>query len=71
LDIRIRLQTHYLAGYPTGKPDNDPLWQVAYTLFKKLFVHGDNFLHERDGQRFCCWVPSWRKSVVQHFDGVL
>jgi len=25
-DIRIRLQTHYPAGYPTGKPDSDPLW---------------------------------------------
>jgi len=23
LDIRIWLQTHYLAGYPTGKPDSD------------------------------------------------
>jgi len=39
--------------------------------FKKLFVHGDNFLHERGGQRFWCRVASWRKSVVQHFDGVL
>jgi len=26
LDIRIRLQTHYPAGYPSGKPDNDHLW---------------------------------------------
>jgi len=26
LDIRIRLQTHYPAGYPTGKPDSDHLW---------------------------------------------
>ena len=25
LDIRIRLHTHYPAGYPTGKPDNDHL----------------------------------------------
>jgi len=25
LDIRIRLQTHYPAGYPTGKPDSDHL----------------------------------------------
>jgi len=43
-------------------------WQVH---FKKLFVHGGNFLHERDGQRFWCWVASWRKRVVQHSDGVL
>ena len=26
--IRIRLQTHYLAGYPTGKPDSDHLWYL-------------------------------------------
>ena len=26
LDIRIRLQAHYPAGYPTGKPDSDHLW---------------------------------------------
>jgi len=26
LDIRIRLQTHYPAGYPTGKQDSDHLW---------------------------------------------
>ena len=25
LDIRIRSQTHYPAGYPTGKPDSDHL----------------------------------------------
>jgi len=25
LDIRIRLQTHYSSGYPTGKPDSDHL----------------------------------------------
>jgi len=25
LDIRIRLQTHYPAGYPTGKTDSDHL----------------------------------------------
>jgi len=29
LDIRIRLQTHYPAGYPTGKPVSDHLWPVA------------------------------------------
>jgi len=29
LDIRIRLQTHYPAGYPTGKPDSDHLWSPA------------------------------------------
>jgi len=28
LDIRIRLQTHYPAGYPTGKPDSDHLWCI-------------------------------------------
>jgi len=27
LDIRIRLQTHYPARYPTGKPDSDHLWR--------------------------------------------
>jgi len=26
LDIRIRLQTHYPSGYPTGKLDSDHLW---------------------------------------------
>jgi len=25
MDIRIWLQTHYPAGYPTGKPDSDHL----------------------------------------------
>jgi len=28
LDILIRLQTHYRAGYPTGKPDSDHLRQT-------------------------------------------
>jgi len=28
LDIRIRLPTHYPAGYPTGKPDSDHLWCI-------------------------------------------
>jgi len=37
---------------------------------KKLHMHGDNFLHERGGQRFWCWVASWREHVMQHFDGV-
>jgi len=31
----------------------------------------DNFLHERGVQRFSCWVASWRKRVVQQFDGLL
>jgi len=30
LDIRIRLQTHYPAGYPTGKPDSDHLCCVSH-----------------------------------------
>ena len=34
-------------------------------------MHDDNFLHERGGQRFWCWVASWRERVVQHFDDVL
>ena len=29
LDIRVRLQNHYPAGYPTGKPDSDHLWLVS------------------------------------------
>ena len=29
LDISILLQTHYPAGYPTGKPDSGHLWLVA------------------------------------------
>jgi len=28
LYIRIRFQTHYPAGYPTGKPDSDHLCRV-------------------------------------------
>jgi len=28
LDIRIRLQTHYPAGYPTDKPDSDHLCRL-------------------------------------------
>jgi len=28
LDIHIRLKTYYPAGYPSGKPDSDHLWQV-------------------------------------------
>jgi len=38
-DIRSWLQTHYPAGYPTGKPDSDHLWCVIYfvaALFKEL-----------------------------------
>jgi len=30
LHIRIRLQTRYLAGYPTGNPDSDHLWCKYY-----------------------------------------
>jgi len=51
------------------------IWQSAHLCrqvnFKKRFVHGDDFLQERDGQRFWCWVASWRERVIQHFDGVL
>jgi len=32
LDIRIRLQTHYPAGYPTGKPVSDHLWYTGLIL---------------------------------------
>jgi len=28
LDICMRLQTHYPAGYPTGKRDSDHLWYL-------------------------------------------
>ena len=35
-DIRIRLQTHYPAGYPTGKPDSDHLWYKGM-LFPTVF----------------------------------
>jgi len=37
-------------------------WQVH---FKKLFMHGDNFLQERDGERFWCWIGSWMEPVMQ------
>jgi len=37
LDIHIRLQTHYLAGYPTGKPDSDNLWPL--TIFLRARFH--------------------------------
>jgi len=59
-------------GYGSGvkKSISAHLWQVLYTL-KELFVLGDNFLNERGGQWFWCWVASWRKHVVQHFDGML
>jgi len=30
LDIRIRLQADYPAGYPTGKPDSDHLWRLQW-----------------------------------------
>ena len=30
LDIRIRLQPHYPAGYPTGKPGSDHLCGIQY-----------------------------------------
>ena len=36
------------------------LW---YT-FKKLLIYGDNFLQERDGQRFCCPIGSWMEPVT-------
>jgi len=39
--------------------------------FKKLFVYGDYFLHERGGQQYSCWVACWRKRNVQRFDGML
>jgi len=29
LDIRIRLEAHYPAGYPTCKPDSDHLCRLA------------------------------------------
>jgi len=43
-------------------------WQVH---FNKLFMCGDNFLQERDGERFWCWIGSWMERVMQRFDGVL
>jgi len=33
LDIRIRLQTQYPAGYPTGKPDSDHLW-ILFNIYR-------------------------------------
>jgi len=44
LDIRIRLQTHYPAGYPTGKPYSDHLCNTVIgsmqkLLFTYLFVY--------------------------------
>jgi len=52
LDIRIRMQTHHPAGYPTRKPDSDHLWWVAHlrinTAASGLFVHcGAILLGER------------------------
>jgi len=32
-DIRIRLETHYPAGYPTGKPDSDHLCSAGHLWF--------------------------------------
>jgi len=53
LDIRIRLQTHYPAGYPIGKPNNDHLCYLlsnaslqTKTAFKTtnwLLGHLENF----------------------------
>jgi len=54
--------------FPTCEHSVRSDWQVH---FKKLFVHGGNFLHERGGQRFWCCVASWRKRVMERFDGVL
>jgi len=44
LDIRIRLKTHYLSGYPTGKPDGDRLW-CARLDFVVCFVGVDYKFH--------------------------
>ena len=35
LDIRIRLQTHLPAGYPTGKPDSDHLCHVHCQIHQR------------------------------------
>jgi len=32
----LRLQTHYPAGYPTGKPDTDHLCQAQLAAFNHL-----------------------------------
>jgi len=39
LDILIRLQTHYPAGYPTGNPDSDNLCCEQY-MFISLIPDG-------------------------------
>jgi len=43
-------------------------WQVH---LKKLFMYGDNFFQECDGEQFWFWIGSWMESVMQRFDGVL
>jgi len=42
LDIRIRLQTHYPAGYPTGQPDSDNLCQVHPVRGESHIQHNTN-----------------------------
>jgi len=42
LDIRIRLQTHYPSGYPTGKPDSDHLCWICKKIRVQQFFKFDN-----------------------------
>ena len=48
LDIRIRLQTHYPAGYPTGKPDSDHLCTALLSDSRCIGNPTKSLKHDRE-----------------------
>jgi len=64
LDIRIRLQTHYPSGYPTGKPDSAHLcWHLwlghNFAEVWNFTLHGRSSSTTRSALHLCfrwCWA---------------
>jgi len=60
----LHFQANFLYPYVSTRQA-----QLAGTLQEIFRAH--NYLHERDGQQFWCWVACWKERIMQRFDGVL
>jgi len=72
LDIRIRFQIHYPAGYPTGKPDSDHLcYTVVFKMLTSTMKQKQLATKSGHGSEVCCTGTGFRTQVRQdsaHFE---
>jgi len=65
LDIRIRLQTDYPAGYPTSKPDGDHLWYPAgYPILILSMLTSDIYINSVEPRTSFMPVGWIRKTCI-------